>query len=62
MKPIEKLPSIAVFLIIWIALVIGWASNIWKLVTEWGVATDGESFVRLVGIIFYPLGAIIGWF
>ena len=46
-----------------IALVIGWLSNIVKLlnapvVAEWGAM----EVLRVVGIILAPLGGVLGWF
>ena len=43
-----------------IASIYGWIVNIVTLLTESGLPT-GELAVRLAGIFFYPLGAIMGF-
>lgn len=54
----------AVFLIslygaVWILAIVGWVMNIIKLI---GVDAVGMGIARGIGIIFPPLGAILGWF
>lgn len=59
--------GLAAILIIgaWIAGLIGWCLNIFKLL---GIATSGfsgqeaEAVIRAIGIFAAPLGAVAGWF
>jgi hypothetical protein len=44
--------------ILWLALVVGWFLNLFKL---WDVTTIGEAAVRVLGVIIPPLGAIVGY-
>lgn len=48
-------------LVVFVAGSIGWCLNIWKLA---GMGSDqlGYVVVRVLGIVFAPLGAVIGWF
>lgn len=45
-----------------IAVIYGWVINIFALLNmPWDPIT-GEFTLRLVGILFGPLGAVLGWF
>ena len=47
----------------WIAVLVGWVINIVDLVGMIGGNQLTTLFVaRIVGIFFFPLGAILGWF
>jgi hypothetical protein len=58
--PFLVLAPLMIFL--WVISIIGWCSNLWKLTTEWGIASQNETIIRLIGAIFYPIGCVIGWF
>ena len=48
-----------------IAIVIGWVMNVIDLISATGSdAAMGtiELVLRIVGIFFFPIGAIMGWF
>jgi hypothetical protein len=50
------------FVILWIAMVLGWIFNVVKIVGLWGADVNLEVVVRIVGVLFVPLGGVIGWF
>jgi hypothetical protein len=54
----EKFIAATVWLMI-IALVCGYAANVYKIATvvHWG----GLEVLRVVGLFFFPLGAILGY-
>lgn len=57
--------AIGIFALIslWVAVIVGYFMNIYKLVTgtDWS-ALDIEAALRLVGIVFAPIGSIMGLF
>lgn len=49
-------------LLVVLAILGGWALNIYKLVTEDFLPLTGMVVGRVIGIFIAPLGAILGWF
>jgi len=49
------------FVFVWIAALIGWFMNIYKLVGMFGGEITTWFIARCVGIFFAPLGAVIGY-
>lgn len=44
-----------------LACAYGWIANIAELVTEFDVMTTGEAVARGVGILFAPVGIVMGY-
>jgi hypothetical protein len=51
----------AAFVSLWLAAVVGWVWNIFKLVGLVGEPVGAEFVLRIVGIVLAPLGAIMGY-
>lgn len=49
------------FILVWIAALVGWLMNIYKLVGMFGEEITTWFIARCVGIFFAPLGAVIGY-
>ena len=44
---------------IWIAAVVGWFMNCYQLYAY--VYHNGEFALKVIGVVVFPLGAIMGW-
>lgn len=51
------------FIVIWVLGVVGWISNIVRLVHDFPVINHSTTIVvlRIIGIIFAPLGSVMGY-
>lgn len=47
---------------LWLALVYGWVVNIIDLIGMLGGTFTALFFARIVGVIFFPLGGLLGLF
>jgi hypothetical protein len=45
-----------------VAGLIGYALNLWKIAEALGSPFTGVVLLRVVGVFFAPLGAVLGWF
>ena len=59
-KNLAENTAIITYLVIILALVVGWVVNLVWLIRYTGEAT-GEFFVALAGAFIFPFGAIHGW-
>ena len=41
---------------------LGYVMNLWKIAAAIGGTFDGQVILRIIGVMFPPLGAIVGWF
>jgi hypothetical protein len=48
--------------IIWGAILIGYVMNIWKIYLSADESITTFLLVRIMGIVFWPIGGIVGWF
>lgn len=48
-------------LVIGIALAIGWILNIIQLFSAWGSSVTVGVIMKLIGVVFPPLGGILGY-
>lgn len=66
MKPITienvTFGATVTYLIVIIALAIGWIMNIIEIVTTLSGPITGMLIARLVGTIVFPLGGVLGYF
>lgn len=46
----------------WIALLVGWVMNIIEIVHTFAGPITGMLIARLVGVIAFPLGGVLGYF
>ncbi len=64
--PENALKTAVAFGIVWLAiavtLLIGWVINIVELVAMPFTPVTIEMIVRIVGVVFVPLGALMGYF
>lgn len=49
------------YLVVVILALIGWAMNIGTVVGTSFSPLTGEAVVRVIGILVFPVGAIMGW-
>lgn len=49
------------FIALWVGAIAGWVMNIIAIVGGIHGALTTEMIVRLIGVPFFPLGAIMGW-
>ena len=50
-----------VFILLWVAAIIGWVFNILEIVNTVNLPINGMFILRCVGIVIAPLGAILGY-
>ena len=51
-----------VFIIVWLALAVGWVMNVVEIVQTVSDPITGMFILRCVGIIVAPLGGVLGYF
>jgi hypothetical protein len=51
----------AVVLLLWVAGLVGWVGNVYKLAQTDFEAPYKEEVIRIIGIPVVPLGAIVGY-
>jgi len=54
-----------VWLVFYIGCIVSWVANIFKLfgaLSIHGMTASGEIILRLIGVPFFPIGVILGWF
>lgn len=56
-----KFVEIAV-LTIWVTAAVGWGMNIYKLISMLGGEVTTWFIARVIGVIFAPLGSVLGFF
>jgi hypothetical protein len=48
--------------VIFLAAVFGWIANIFAIATSFSAMATNELILRICGVPFIPLGAVMGWF
>lgn len=57
MKLLQALLAL-LFPVIGVLAIIGWFLNLFAI---WGLPVNGELVLRVIGILVFPLGCILGW-
>lgn len=57
----QMIVAVMVYLVVVAACAYGWITNIVHLVQYWGTETTLTAVLRIIGIVFAPLGVVLGY-